>query len=526
MRKKSSYWVLPIVLLFLTAQAEADCGTFDGFYVGAGGGVATNMADAGTKTAAQINTLFSPDELLLQQQHNSVFQMRPWGEIFGGWGRQCGYLYLGGRFGVSFSDFSPKAQAYSNSLDPDPNDQVYAPLEDTLKTKMWTTEYTLDFKPGWVFCQNTMLYGIFGAAINKERLEGTSHLLYLGGGSTADDLVSVRQEKTRGALRLGIGIEQKLKPCLSLYGSYVYTTYPQLRGQHSQIYQTTPPRTALPHSGEFSTKPSKQVASLGLSYFFSHSSLGKAEIYGPSCRAFDGFYVGAGGGVANNMTDAGIKTDTQIQGFVPELMLQRQHNSVFQMRPWGEIFGGWGRQCGYLYLGGRFGVNFSDFSPTAHAYNNSLDPNDEQDYAPIEDTLKTKMRTTEYTLDFKPGWVFCQKTMLYGIFGAAFNKERLEGTSHLLYFLNQGFVLSADNLLTLNKEKTMTGFRIGLGLEQKLKSCLSLYGSYVYTTYPQLKARGTQIYQTTPPLDSLNHSGEFSTKPSKQVFSLGLTYYF
>ena len=244
------------------------------------------------------------------------------------------------------------------------------------------------------------------------------------------------------------------------------------------------------------------------------------------CGYFDGFYAGITGGVATHMADTHLETSTIFETIGPDEALENTSKAhIYDISPWGELFAGWGRQCGCYYWGGRFGINFSHFNPKLRSTAANLDPGDEQALALLDDSLKTEMWTAEYTLDFKPGIVFCERTMLFGILGAAINKERLIGKSQFTQIPGNNVQISAFNEIKVEEEKTSAGFRGGLGLEYMLTQCLSLQLSYVYTHYWRLKENVTQNF-TDSVGNTDTHSAAFSTNSHKQVTSIGLAYYF
>ncbi len=269
------------------------------------------------------------------------------------------------------------------------------------------------------------------------------------------------------------------------------------------------------------------------------------------CGYFDGFYVGASGGVAINHAETEVDTAGNVlyffqQGIIlPQKLVNKRDNNIYEIRPWGEVFTGWGKQCSCFYWGGRFGINFSNFDPKAESSaisdvalldEGGLDFISFNAKLLLDDCLKKKMRTVEYTLDFKPGMVFCDRTMVFGIIGAAFNRVQLKGKST---FNLEGEVVdivepepfSLFNEISVDKKKTSAGFRGGLGIEHMLNRCLSFQLSYVYTQYWRLSESDEFTFfsggeVTPPPIITASHDASFSTKASKHVVSIGLAYYF
>lgn len=238
------------------------------------------------------------------------------------------------------------------------------------------------------------------------------------------------------------------------------------------------------------------------------------------CRPFSGFFVGVNGGIATNMAETSMFSNLVNEGDLSESFLTE--NNIYQLRPWGEVFGGWGWQFCWLYLGGRVGANFSRFDPESRLNAQIFEiiagvPGSIDTY---NNTIKTELRITEYTFDFKPGIVFCNNTMLFGIFGAALNKQHMHGKS--MYELSGPDVTDPGTAeIEVSRRRSSAGFRGGAGIEHMFCGCLSLNLMYVYTRYWELSDTDSRIN----PVDQ-GFTATFSTKAHKQVTSIGLTAYF
>ncbi len=199
---------------------------FAGFYAGASGGITTQMADS--KFDALITVLVAgttETNELIEKSKN--YRIKPWGEVFAGWGLQCGNIYLGGRLGVNFSSFdiNHKYEEIATTITPGVFEAVQTENLNT-RTKLSTAEFTFDFKPGWVFCQRTLFFGLLGGAVNKERFKGsfTDSLSEVGLPPFAS-LISVNKRRTSVAFRGGFGVEHMITRCLSLQVAYTFTQY-------------------------------------------------------------------------------------------------------------------------------------------------------------------------------------------------------------------------------------------------------------------------------------------------------------
>jgi opacity protein-like surface antigen len=245
---------------------------------------------------------------------------------------------------------------------------------------------------------------------------------------------------------------------------------------------------------------------------------------------FNGFFLGVAGGAATNLAQSSLSTSASYvrSGTITDVLTDYAKADVYQIAPWGEIFGGWGIQpASWLYLGGRLAVSFSSFHPDLKSSASQTEAAGAAYSASLSDKVKTKMQPVEFTFDFKPGFVFCQKTMLSVLLGGAYNKEQLRGSSDFT-FTDTAVVpsVSYPNNFSVNHKKTSVGFRWGLGLEQLLTSYLSLQANYTYTYYWTLKDSNSSTV-TTPFGSVVNgHQANMKTDASKEVVSLGLAFYF
>lgn len=261
---------------------------------------------------------------------------------------------------------------------------------------------------------------------------------------------------------------------------------------------------------------------------FIASSPLKAGYFNEYCSPFDGFYLGVAAGPETQRADAEIATTVVF----PDTFAATIHTvtdvsdlTIDQIQPFGEIFGGWGRQWSkWVYVGGRLGVNFSSFHITSAntIVNNDVDS---EFFSTLSDKVRTRLLSSEFTFDLKPGVVFCQRSMLFGIIGGAYTNEKLNGESAFV-FTNMGSTVTSFNSVHLEKSKTFVGIRYGFGLETFLYKCLSLQVSYIYTDYPKFTVSGTGNVTNENGTVPGGYGAKFSTKPSKQLFSLGLAWYF
>lgn len=238
--------------------------------------------------------------------------------------------------------------------------------------------------------------------------------------------------------------------------------------------------------------------------------------------AFNGFYAGAAAGIASNMADVSVVSTVTGQG-APLAIGNNESWDTYELNPWGELYAGWGcRFASCFYLGGRVGVNFSSFSQKNDTSSGTLTFLTAE--ASVNDVARTKLWVAEPTFDLKPGIVFCEKTMVFGIVGVAWNRHELDHESTFL--LQVPGSVDVVEKTTFKGRKTRAALRVGLGLECMITRCVSLHASYVYTYYGKSSVTGERTFNIPDPVDeNADHRTSFKSRASKGVASIGISYY-
>jgi len=242
---------------FTVDECCTPCNGFSGFYIGVAGGIANNLTDTSVFSCISIT-----DESVITETEDNVYQIRPWGEVYGGWGWQFCWLYLGGRLGANFSKFD-SAFEYE-SIFPQPGGPEIITNINRIKTELRVFEFTLDFKPGIVFCNNTMLFALFGAAWNKQHLSAQGDITRTTSAGRSFDHFKKGRNRSFAGFRGGAGIEYLFCNCLSFNLTYVFTRYWDLD-------QDLKPENTVTVNSYYlmsSSKAYKQVTSMGISYYF------------------------------------------------------------------------------------------------------------------------------------------------------------------------------------------------------------------------------------------------------------------
>jgi opacity protein-like surface antigen len=268
------------------------------------------------------------------------------------------------------------------------------------------------------------------------------------------------------------------------------------------------------------------TGSLGANVDEANFSCRNESCQGACASGFDGFYVGVAGGLA--FCDAETSLSSSAVFDTPQNLTAlngRVHKArVCQSQPVGEIYAGWGHQMDCFYLGARLGLNFSSCELKLSQTVGQRDANDTLYSAELKDRAKSHLRPWEFTFDLKPGYVFCDQTMVFALIGGAVNEETLRGRSTFIYRETTTNFYFKDELHG-KKRKDSLAFRIGAGIEHLITPCLSVQLSYVYTGYSRARdSKRREFIEDQPQVSS--HDAHFAAKARRQLLLLGVSYYF
>ena len=247
------------------------------------------------------------------------------------------------------------------------------------------------------------------------------------------------------------------------------------------------------------------------------------------CCCFQGFYGGAAVGVASNHARADVRSGfSNLFSIANASRIDSSRiQEVYDTVPLLDLHLGWGKRCSScFYFGARLGVTFSSFEMSAMSDTqfNILGGSVFQNI--LQDTVQISMNTAEGTFDFKPGYILGERTMLFGIVGAAYNQQCLKGFSDVIYS-SDALNFRIENRLAVERTRTTVGLRGGFGLEQKINHCMSVSFMYVYTHYNcPVEVSGAVPIQTLFGEIQDGHDGIFKAHVNKQVTSMGCSYYF
>lgn len=263
------------------------------------------------------------------------------------------------------------------------------------------------------------------------------------------------------------------------------------------------------------------------------------------CHYFDGVYVGAGGGLLQSFSNVKNTASSTFvtafdEGTTETLSIPQSNTNLSEYFGSGTVYIGFGQQVNQtpLYLGAEiFGaVGSKNNSITNNASNvnvstTSGSPDSKPSIANLSTNITSQLRNFEYGIDLKPGLIFNNTTLVYGRFGAAFNKLSIKSNTNLnVLDLQSGN--SATPFLNLDNTKSVTGLRLGIGVEHALSCNFAITADYIYTTYgndinvndPTAVIIAPPTPPPTPFINSLTNSA--STSMTTQSIMFGLKYYF
>lgn len=264
------------------------------------------------------------------------------------------------------------------------------------------------------------------------------------------------------------------------------------------------------------------------------SSYAHASLF-QSCSPFHGFYVGAGLGLAINMAD--VNSDQTISFVQGGNVIADERDplsaKLYKNNIYGSVFGGIGAQfCTGLHLGVRVGVNASRFDIKHEEGTRKFFPSEAPGNAFIvtQDVVSNmRLRTFEYTLDGRVGWLLTQKTLLFGLLGMAWNKKKLDttGTAGLDQIVNNVLLLQILDSLASSSSDANVFFRWGVGIEQMLCGCLAFEILYTHTNYGRLSTNG--ISEKGVGTDNsllISQSYNILARLKRHTLTAGLVYHF
>jgi opacity protein-like surface antigen len=250
---------------------------------------------------------------------------------------------------------------------------------------------------------------------------------------------------------------------------------------------------------------------------------------------FDGFYLGAAAG--NSLTLSKIKDISTASVGIPILgpggqFYSASSGSTVNLKKnsfAASLFAGYGYSLCSFYLGAEI------FAKQTHTGTTQTDIAAFSQVIPgstanlnVISSVTTKTKNTEFGVDFRPGYLLTDCSLLYARFGAAYNKMTLAAS---LNFIAD----SPGNFSTValpsseSQNKNVLAYRVGAGLEQKVSCNLSVRFDYIFTRYGNITINSSGSVEALNALagglaTTFAASGTTS-KMHNHLFMIGLSYY-
>lgn len=232
----------------------------------------------------------------------------------------------------------------------------------------------------------------------------------------------------------------------------------------------------------------------------------------PGCN-FDGFYAGLGIGASQgqfkvaSLTRFSNPNNPNSEFFVTNHQVNIHDDNVI-----GNGVLGYGFSFHHIYLGAE-GYVTADSHKTTSASSTAIGPG----IIPVTllNTTNSRLNDWDGGVDLRPGVVLGSCTLLYARIGAAFNRIKFNSTSTI------AGIGVTDNLVN-TASKSVTGLRVGGGLEQMLTRHLAIRADYIYTDYGRVTGAASGSIADNMVLAT----NSASAKPRNSTTILSLIYHF
>lgn len=247
------------------------------------------------------------------------------------------------------------------------------------------------------------------------------------------------------------------------------------------------------------------------------------------CKAdFQGFYLGQSFGNAHNTGNFSSESSSVADFGLPHTLTLSSSGKGYNESFFGEVYGGYG--CIYfchLYVGLRLGASLSDFD-VKNRSSSSLSQTLSSTIpisSTITNSLKGKLWLPEVTIDQKIGWVFNERTLVFGLVGVALNQPSLKGFSVASDTGGGDTPFDGSVSFSLDKKGQLAHFRWGVGLDYKFTCNWAVQLLYTQTNYGRLRFSGSGIDSDGESV-SLSATSSIKAKLGRKVFSIGFSRYF
>lgn len=272
MKKNLLLAILPATFITSSVLAAQDPRhSFDGVYIGIGGGFIQSFSDIKQSTSAF--DLGTTETTTIPETNNRIGDYFGAGKVYIGIGDQLkpSILYFAAElFGEAASK---KNNVTYNAFNQVPTDAVNTFLSTNVKSQLKDFEYGIDLRPGFIINCNTLIYGRAGASFNRLNLSSntTFNIVDNNTQTSSPNSLSIDDTKNVVGLRLGFGVEHALPCNFAITADYIYTKYfndVNVNGTANVINTVVPSVTVNGLNNSISSTMTTQTILFGLKYYF------------------------------------------------------------------------------------------------------------------------------------------------------------------------------------------------------------------------------------------------------------------
>jgi len=214
---------------------------------------------------------------------------------------------------------------------------------------------------------------------------------------------------------------------------------------------------------------------------------------------FTGYYVGARAGEMITQTKIENNSSAMFENTYDSenVLAANSSNNVSNNSLAGDLFFGYGKfvNNSRFYLGGEGFIQVAQPEGTLNASSFHAQPGDDSDYETLSTSTETSLERVGFGVDFRPGYLLDNQTLVYGRLGLAFNRETVNAKNSFV-FHDIDDDTTTTNTLNASRTDDTVGYRLGLGVERKVNSRLSMTVDYIYTNYKRVNVSGTGDVRT------------------------------
>ena len=260
-------------------------------------------------------------------------------------------------------------------------------------------------------------------------------------------------------------------------------------------------------------------------------SLVCASAFAATNSGFEGFYAGARvGGLSTNAKIENNSSATFVNQYDSDNQLNSSgSNNIWDSSVAGDLFAGYGQfmNNSNIYLGGEIFAELGDPGATMNQSSYHQQPNDDEDNETLNTRTETSLDHVGFGVDFRPGYLIDNNTLVYGRIGAVVNRETINSNDVFSFDDLQADVIT-NNVLNASRTRDVVGIRFGLGAERRINQNLSATVDYVYTDYGRVNAGAVGDVNTTDDGSPETVTGGFinnaSGRLATQTLMIGLKY--